>query len=93
MTWFVYILHCSNGSFYVGHTGSVEKRFVRHRSGAGARHTAQQPPDQVVLTEAFPTEIEANRREPPLKGWSRAKKQALIAGDLQTLRPPPPRPL
>ena len=86
MTWFVYILHCADGSFYVGHTCSVEKRFACHRANAGARHTAMHPPDQVVYKEEFASPVEAVRRERQLKGWRRGKKEALIAGDLDALR-------
>ena len=86
MTWFVYILHCADGSFYVGHTCSVEKRFACHRAKAGARHTAMHPPDQVVYKEEFASPVEAVRRERQLKGWRRGKKEALIAGDLDALR-------
>ncbi len=86
MTWFVYILHCADDSFYVGHTGSVEKRFARHLAKDGARHTATHPPDRVAYVEECASHAEAVRRERQLKGWRRAKKMALIAGDLATLR-------
>ena len=86
MSWFVCVLHCADDSFYVGHTGSVEKRFARHLAKAGARHTATHPPDHVAYVEECASHAEAVRRERQLKGWRRAKKIALIAGDLAALR-------
>ncbi|MDP6631647.1 MAG: GIY-YIG nuclease family protein [Kiritimatiellia bacterium] len=81
-----YILECSNGSYYVGHTRDVQGRIGRHRNGTGARHTAVHGPDRLVYSEAFETETEAIRRERQLKRWTRAKKQALIEGRLCQLR-------
>ncbi len=86
MKWFVYILHCANNTYYVGHTRDVGKRVSRHLAKTGARHTAMHPPDEVVRIEEYPTEEEAIRRERQLKGWTRAKKQALISGDVERLR-------
>ena len=86
MKWYVYILRCSNDSFYAGHTNSVENRFARHVAKTGARHTAAYPPDDVVYTEEFSFESEAIQRERQLKRWTRAKKMALISGDLERLK-------
>ena len=86
MSWFVYILRCVNGSFYVGHSIDPQRRLVRHAAGIGALHTATYPPEQAVYQEPFATEAEAVRRENQLKRWSRAKKEALIAGDWDRLR-------
>ena len=85
MKWFVYILACDNGSFYVGHTHDLSARFGRHRDGTGAAHTAVHVPTTVLYHECFPTELEAIQRERQLKRWSRAKKEALIGGDKELL--------
>ncbi|MBU4201023.1 MAG: GIY-YIG nuclease family protein [Verrucomicrobia bacterium] len=86
MSWFVYILKCGNGSYYVGHTHELDTRYVRHASKAGARHTAQNRVQDLLYHETFASEIDAIRRERQIKKWSRAKKEALIAGDTNHLR-------
>ena len=78
---FVYILRCRDGSYYVGSTHNVETRVRVHHSGQGPAFTARRIPVELVYQESFATLGEAVRRERQLKGWSRAKKEALIAGD------------
>ncbi len=86
MSWFVYILRCANQSYYVGHTSNPEARFLRHRNNEGAQHTATYPPEAILYRERFDSEVDAMRRERQLKRWSRAKKDALIAGNQTLLR-------
>ena len=86
MKWCVYIIECANGTYYVGHSRDVPKRYSRHKKGTGARYTAVNTPEQVVHSEEFATEAEAVRRERQIKRWSRAKKQALIEGRIGDLR-------
>ncbi len=86
MSWFVYVLKCGNGSYYVGHTHDLTQRIDRHSKKQGARHTAQNSVLDVLHHEIHPTEADAVRRELQIKRWSRAKKEALIKGDLQELR-------
>ncbi|MDD4101374.1 MAG: GIY-YIG nuclease family protein [Kiritimatiellae bacterium] len=86
MNWYTYILRCSNGSFYVGHTNSVENRFARHLQKSGARHTASYEPERIEYTEEFDSEKEAIRRERQIKKWTRAKKTALINKDFEQLK-------
>ena len=82
----VYILRCSDGSYYVGHTDNVELRLARHNSGRGAAWTAARLPVQLVYRESCDDQTSAVRRETQIKKWSRAKKESLIAGDLEKLR-------
>ncbi len=83
---FVYILHCRNGSFYVGQTSDVKRRLARHANGDGARHTRQLTEFALIYTEG-PLEFDsASKRERQLKRWSRAKKIALIQNELSKLR-------
>jgi len=84
--WYVYILRCDDGSYYVGHTNNVENRFTRHKDKTGARHTAAHAPEEVLYRQEFSTEVEAMKRERQLKRWTRAKKEALIRGDLEKLQ-------
>ena len=86
MKWFVYILKCGNGSYYVGHTHDLNQRVDRHGKKQGARHTAQNSVTDLLYQETFTTEANAVRRELQIKRWSHAKKEALIAGDVEELR-------
>lgn len=86
MKWFVYIVQCSNGSYYTGHTHSEAKRLDRHQKGTGAKHTAVFSPQDIVYSEQFETEQAAIRRERQIKRWSKTKKKALIEGDVKTLQ-------
>ena len=80
MFW-VYMLHCRGGYFYVGHTDDLEHRMAQHTSGALPGFTADHLPVELVWSQEFPTRYEAQTAEKQIKGWSRAKKMALIRGD------------
>jgi putative endonuclease len=82
---YVYILECREGSYYVGSTRNIAKRFKVHCSGDGPEFTARRLPVRLVYEESFATCEEAVCREKQLKRWSRAKKAALISGDLTRL--------
>ena len=84
-TWYVYILKCASGTYYTGHTQDVQARVERHRKGQGATLTKHDIPTSIMFTEQFNSETEAMRRELQLKRWSRAKKEALIHGNLKQL--------
>ncbi|HRI37021.1 MAG TPA: GIY-YIG nuclease family protein [Nitrospira sp.] len=84
--YYVYILHCSDYSFYVGSTRNVENRVHAHNSGRGATYTFKRRPVRLVYEEAFQTEAEAIKRERQLKRWSAVKKQSLIDGNIERLR-------
>ena len=75
----VYILECADGKYYTGLTTSLELRLAQHRTGHDPRSfTFGRRPVKLVWTGSFPTEQQARECERQLKGWSRAKKQALI---------------
>ena len=80
MFW-AYMLHCRGGYFYVGHTDNLEHRIAQHKSGALPGFTADHLPVELVWSQEFPTRYEAQAAEKQIKGWSRAKKLALIRGD------------
>ena len=82
----VYLLHCSDDSFYVGHTSNLRDRVKVHNEGRGATWTACRRPVSLVYCEAAHSEEDAIRRELQLKGWTHAKKLALITGDLARLK-------
>lgn len=75
------MLHCRGGYFYVGHTDDLERRIGEHKSGLIPGFTAERHPVELVWAQEFPTRDEAKASERQLKGWSRAKKLALIRGD------------
>ena len=81
-----YILRCSDGSSYVGHTDDLEVRVVQHNIGTFPGYTKDRRPIELVHYEEWGSRHEAFARERQLKGWSRAKEEALIAGDRQGLR-------
>jgi putative endonuclease len=83
---YVYILQCSDGSYYVGSTQDVLSRVTVHNSGKGPSFTAKRLPVFLVYQESFLTLNEAVHRERQLKGWTHAKKDALISGDRERLR-------
>ena len=83
---FVYILKCSDGSYYVGSTrGSLEKRIAEHDNGTFGGFTKSRRPVELIYSESFDEIRDAIAAERRLKGWSRAKKQALIRGDFDAL--------
>jgi predicted GIY-YIG superfamily endonuclease len=81
MTFWAYMLHCNAGRFYTGHTEDLERRIARHETGAIPGFTRDHLPVSLVWAEEFPTRLEALEAERRIKGWSRAKKRALIRGD------------
>ena len=83
---YVYILRCADGSYYVGHTDDVRSRITTHNDGRGAAWTARRRPVKLVYCEPCADEKQAVVRERQIKGWSGAKKKALVAGDLAALR-------
>jgi putative endonuclease len=75
------MLHCSDRSFYVGHTDNLEQRVLAHQDGSNGGYTSTRLPVVLVWSQPFPTRIEALEMERRIKGWRRAKKLALIRGD------------
>ena len=83
---YLYILRCSDDSLYIGVTDDLEARIARHNRGEGSSHTARRTPATLVFAEAYRTRIDAGKRERQIKRWTRKKKEALIGGDLRTLK-------
>ncbi|HUH26735.1 GIY-YIG nuclease family protein [Gelidibacter sp.] len=78
MKGFLYILECSDGSYYTGSTKELELRLAQHQAGEGANHTKKRLPVKLVYYEEFSRIDEAFYREKQVQGWSRKKKEALI---------------
>ena len=83
---FVYMLRLRSGALYVGCSNDAEARFRAHAEGTACRTSALDPPIEILFIELHADFAKARRREAQIKKWSRAKKDALIAGDLQRLR-------
>ena len=81
--WNVYILRCSDDSFYIGLTNDLKQRLRDHQSGDGAQYTRSRLPVKFKYSERFKSKKEAENREQQLKRWSRAKKETLISGNLK----------
>ncbi len=81
MAFYAYILLCADNSFYTGHTDHLENRIADHHCGRFGGYSAKRRPVRLVWTQDFPTRHEALSAERQIKGWSRAKKLALIDGD------------
>jgi predicted GIY-YIG superfamily endonuclease len=85
MFW-TYMLQCADGSYYVGHSEDLEYRAGQHHAGTFRDcYTFKRRPLRLVWSQAFPTRIEALEAERQIKGWRRAKKQALIASDWESI--------
>jgi putative endonuclease len=81
MSFWAYLLHCSDGSFYAGHTDDLDGRIGAHQSGLIKGYTSTRLPVTLMWSDEFPSRYEALQAERQIKGWSRAKKMALIRGD------------
>ena len=84
-TGYVYILECSDGSFYTGSTRDLERRIQQHQAGEGAIYTKRRLPVRLIYSEEFDRIDAAFYREKQIQSWSRKKKQALIECRLEDL--------
>lgn len=83
---YVYILRCADNALYIGETGDVVARVLKHEAGEASRFTRARRPVTLVYAEAHRDRLRALARERQLKRWTRVKKEALIAGDLTLLK-------
>ena len=84
--YFVYILKCSDDSYYTGVTNNLEKRINEHQSGIIKGYTSKKLPVKLVFSERFNDITQAIKFEKQIKGWSRKKKEALINGNFDELK-------
>ncbi len=83
---YLYILRNIHNRLYVGHTQNLEQRLSDHQTSHGAKFIKDFGDFKLVYTEEFESRSAAMKRERQLKGWTRAKKEALIAGNLSLLK-------
>ena len=82
---FMYMLRCADGSYYVGSTRNIEVRLRQHQAGKGSEYTRRRLPVELVFCQPCEFAYQAFWLEKKVQGWSRAKREALINGDLHLL--------
>ena len=86
MAFWVYMLHCADGSYYTGHTDDLDRRLGQHHAGEVAGYTRSRRPLRLAFAQDFPTREEALAMEIRIKGWTRRKKDALACRDWTALK-------
>lgn len=88
MSFYVYILRSTSNQLYIGQTNKLDIRGHQQttKSSKAAKFIKDGKEFNLVYKEEYPTRLKAMRRERQLKGWTRAKKEALIAGKLELLK-------
>ena len=85
MSGWIYILQCSDNSYYTGSTNNLEIRLAQHQNGEGANYTKKRLPIKLVFSQEYERVDDAFYVEKQVQGWSRKKKQALIEGKFDQL--------
>jgi predicted GIY-YIG superfamily endonuclease len=80
-----YMLRCVDGTYYVGHTDNLERRIGEHEEGGKCAYTETRRPVRLIWSQEFSTRAEALAAELQIKGWNRAKKEALADGNFEAL--------
>jgi predicted GIY-YIG superfamily endonuclease len=83
LSFWVYVLRWSDGSYYTGHTDNLEKRIVKHQAGEFGGYTSTRRPVTLLFSQEFQARDQSLMCEMQIKGWSRKKKEAMMRGDWQ----------
>lgn len=83
--YWIYIFKCNDNSYYTGKTSNLEKRYNEHKNGIYKGYTFLRRPVELVYSQKFFNETEANEAERRIKSWSRKKKEALIEKNFDLL--------
>ena len=75
---YVYIVECSDGTYYTGYTTELKRRIKEHNQGEGAKYTRGRLPVQLVYKEEYNSKSKAMKREYAIKNLTREKKEKLI---------------
>ena len=75
---YVYILKCSDNTYYTGYTVNIERRLEKHQQGLASKYTRGRTPVELVYLESHPSKSNALKRELQIKHLSRCEKQNLI---------------
>ena len=84
--WSLYILKCSDESFYTGITNDLERRLKMHQAGKASKYTRTRGPVEMLYSETCGDRSSALIRECEVKEWPRTKKEALISGEEQVAK-------
>ena len=79
MSYYVYVILCSDGSFYTGYTKNIETRIKLHENGKGARYTKMHKPQKIAYLEVFDSRAQAMKREKQIKKLTHQQKLDLIS--------------
>ena len=82
---YMYILRCADGSYYVGSTRDIMTRLRQHQAGEGAEYTRRRLPVALSFVQPCESIVQAYWFEKKVQNWSRAKREALINGELHLL--------
>jgi len=84
----IYIIRFSDNSLYIGQTNNLEQRLKEHASKGtkSSKFSKEHEKFELVYQESYDSRLESMRREKQIKGWTRAKKEALIAGNKELLK-------
>ncbi len=78
MSWYLYMLECSDKTFYTGVTTSLADRISKHNNGKASKYTASRLPATLVYSEEYSTRSQAQQAEAAIKRMSRAEKKYMI---------------
>lgn len=76
--WYVYIVQCSDGSFYTGITTDIKRRVKEHNSAKGCNYTRSRAPVELLYEEPAADRRSALKREASIKSFSRSRKEELV---------------
>lgn len=79
---YVYILQCSDGTYYTGYTVDIHRRLLKHSQGLGSKYTRARLPVECVYLEECRTKNEAMSREAQIKSMTRPNKEKLIKNSI-----------
>ncbi len=79
---YVYILQCSDGTYYTGYTVDIHHRLLKHNQGLASKYTRARLPVECVYLEEFSTKNEAMSREAQIKSMTRLNKEKLIKNSI-----------
>ncbi|AVR45308.1 hypothetical protein C7S20_08525 [Christiangramia fulva] len=87
LSYYVYILKCADNSYYIGITNDLDRRIIEHSTGFNRNcYTFKRRPLKLEFQQEFNDVLEAIYFEKKLKGWTRAKKEALVKGDFDRIK-------
>lgn len=76
--WTVYILECSDGSYYTGITRNLSRRISQHQAGSAAKYTKGRTPIKLIYRESCADRSKATKREMEIKALKKVQKQGLV---------------